>query len=198
MLSAPSISSGSSDFADNEEPESFDQELNRQALARTYSAFPNHPFWPRGSLNLPMYASSNAIPSGSGSNNRDTQPSMTGGSCVPYSEGGRPMSPVSPQPAMPNGQALCQPFFLPISVVLNDGSGHDRDVDMGQDRDMMNPLNELGFEFVNEQALGEGFGVSSSEAVEMEWRGRDGGWEDLGEDDVTQTELDRWLGVAEN
>lgn len=125
------------------------------------------------------------------------------------------MSPVSFQLAMPNGQRLGEAPFLPFSVGLQDGSERDNDLDLGQDGEGMAALNELGFEFVNRQALGEGFGESVNWTaaaatttagemdMDMEGRGRDG-WEDLAgectreEESVREEEFMNWFGVAEN
>jgi hypothetical protein len=112
---------------------------------------------------------------------------------------------------MLNGQRLGEAPFVPLSVAFPDGAERDNDLDLGQDGENMTSLNELGFEFINRQMLGEGVGVSANWSaasggdmdMDMEGRGRDG-WEDLAgdvsreEECVREEEFVNWFGVSEN
>lgn len=99
---------------------------------------------------------------------------------------------------MPNGQGLWETPFFPLSFPeVEEEQEHD------QDHDQMTALNELGFEFVNRQALSEGVGamegVDGMGDMDMEWRGREG-WEDIGGDIVREEDFLTWFGagVSEN
>lgn len=186
QVQLPSQSQRQTQSANSTSP--FNAVLNVNTFANGLSlhnqpVFPNYHFWAPGAL-LPA-------PNGHALH---TESSSTGGGNVT----GRPISPTSYQLAMPNGQGLWETPFFPLSFPeVEEEQDHD------QDHDQMTALNELGFEFVNRQALSEGVGamegVDGMGDMDMEWRGREG-WEDIGGDIVREEDFLTWFGagVSEN
>ncbi|KAF9453398.1 hypothetical protein P691DRAFT_755650 [Macrolepiota fuliginosa MF-IS2] len=106
----------------------------------------------------------------------------------------RPMSPVSYQLAMPNGQQLWETPFMPLAAFNGDS---EEDGSAG-----MTALNELGFEFVNHRQYfgegGDGMDMDAMGEMSSDWRGREG-WEDIAGEVVREEEFHNWFGgISEN